>query len=103
RLSLPPHPPHIRQEVPDQLFRCREFVAFLDSLVMPMVPLSRLIVVQHKAFAGPAVEQAVFESMTRTADGARYQPQCQFRNRAVVVMALAVQNAPCPLHMTSLD
>src|SRR6266446_6217225 len=70
RSSLP-HPPHIHQEVPDQLFRRREFVAFLDALVMPVVAFPWLIVVQHKALARPAVEQAVFEAMPRTADGAR--------------------------------
>jgi len=92
--------PHISHEIPDQLFRRREYVRFFSISVVPVIALTRLIVIQNEAFARPAVEQAVLEGVPRPFYRSRNKPEAEFGDRPIVVVALTMEYAPRPLHMT---
>ena len=72
----------------------------LSLLIMAMVSFAGLVVVEYETNAGPTVKQPISEVVLRTANRIRYEPQRQFRNGAVIVMALPVKNTSRPLHMT---
>jgi len=67
---------------------------------MAVVALSRFVIVQDEALSRPAEEEAIFEGVLRAADRLRDQPENKFRDRAVVIVSLAVEDPSCSPHMT---
>lgn len=75
-------------------------VRFFPLSVMPVVAFAWFVVVKNVKLARSAIEQSVSERVRRSSHRLRDQPEAEFRNCAVIVMPLAMEDAPRSWHMT---